>query len=67
MGFGALRCTNFQYFRFALIWPEIASLYEFVGAVKRLRLSDERASNRHKNMKMDRNLRKLVCNVWVFS
>ncbi len=34
MRFAALRCTNNQDFRFALIWSGIASLYEFVGAVK---------------------------------
>ena len=65
MGFAALRCTNNQVFRVDLVWSEMASLHEFVGEVKRLHLSDESASNRHKNMKMDRNYQKSTCNVWV--
>ena len=30
MRFAAWRCTNNRDFRFALIWSEIASLYEFI-------------------------------------
>ncbi len=49
----SLECTNNQDFRFALIWSEIASLYELVGAVNRLHLSDGSASDRHQHTNTD--------------
>ncbi len=52
MRFAALRYTNNQDFQFALIWSEIASLYEFVGAVKR-HLANGIASNRQKDTETD--------------
>ena len=52
MRFAAFRCVEYQDFWFAPIWSEIASLYEFVGAVKR-HLANGIASNRQKDTETD--------------